>query len=67
MHKSIGIVALIALGGAEAFAPGATVTTLRARAAPAVCALSASAADASVTRRAVLSSAAVAAAVLASP
>ena len=67
MHKNFGIVALIALGGAEAFAPGATAPALRTRAAPAVCALSASAADAGVTRRAVLSSAAVAAAVLASP
>ena len=52
MHKNFGIVALIALGGAEAFAPGATAPALRARAAPAVCALSASAADAGVTRRA---------------
>jgi hypothetical protein len=67
MHKTVGLVALVALSGAEAFAPAATGPALRARAAPAVCALSATSADAGVSRRAVLSSAVFAAAGLASP
>ena len=66
MYKTAGIVALVALGGAEAFAPQALGPALRARTAPAVCSLSATA-ESAVSRRALLSSAVVAAAGLSAP
>jgi hypothetical protein len=59
-------VALVALGGAEAFTPLVTGPVLRTRTAPPVCSLSATA-DTSVSRRSVLSSVVFAAAGLAAP
>jgi len=66
MYKTAGIIALVALGGAEAFTPLVTGPVLRTRTAPPVCSLSATA-DTSVSRRSVLSSVVFAAAGLAAP
>jgi hypothetical protein len=67
MYRTAGIAALVALtGGAEAFAPQAAGPALRARAAPAVCSLSATA-NSGLSRRSLLSSAFVAATGLSAP